>query len=75
MRAREALEEIGHPNAQATDSLTLAEVDELATLGRGESARELYYKTRKILERYEPAPSDSQIWSLIQIFYKPRSRR
>jgi hypothetical protein len=76
VRAREALEKIGHPDAaSATDKITLQEIDELATLGRGESARELYYKTRRILEKYEPAPSDSQIWSLIRIFYKPRSRR
>jgi hypothetical protein len=75
IRAREALDQIGHPDANATDKATLRDVDELATLGRGESARELYYKTRKILEKYEPAPSDSQIWSLIRIFYKPRGRR
>ena len=53
----------------------LADVDELGTLGRGDSARELYYKTKRILEKYEPAPSDRQIWSLIRIFYKPRGRR
>ena len=46
VRAREALAQIGHPNPDATDKATLEDVDQLATLGRGESARELYYKTR-----------------------------
>jgi hypothetical protein len=75
VRARTALADIGHPTPNATDPATLREVDELATLGRGESARELYYKTKRILERYQPAPTDRQIWSLIRIFYKPKSRR
>ena len=74
-RAREALREIGHPNPDATDPATIRDIDELGTLGRGESARELYYKTKRILEKYEPAPSDSQIWALVRIFYKPRGRR
>jgi hypothetical protein len=75
VRARRALADIGHPAPNATDPATLKDVDELATLGRGDSARELYYKTKRILERYQPAPTDSQIWSLIRIFYKPRGRR
>lgn len=75
LRAREALGGVGHPTPNATDPETLKDVDELATLGRGDSARELYYKTKRILEKYEPAPSDRQIWSLIRIFYKPRGRR
>ena len=69
VRSRKALFELG-----ITDP-SVADVDELGTLGRGESARELYYKTKRILERHEPAPSDRQIWALIRIFYRPRGRR
>ena len=69
VRARKALFELGVMEP------SVADVDELGTLGRGDSARELYYKTKRILKKYEPAPSDRQIWSLIRIFYKPRGRR
>ena len=69
VRGRKALLELG-----VTDP-SIADVDELGTLGRGDTARELYYKTKRILEKYEPAPTDRQIWSLIRIFYKPRGRR
>lgn len=69
VRARKALADLGIIDP------SIADVDQLGTLGRGESARELYYKTKRIMERYEPAPTDRQIWALIRIFYKPRSRR
>jgi hypothetical protein len=72
VRARKALEDLGFKGAGAKDPETIAAVDQLGTLGRGESARELYYETRKILEKHAPSPSDRQIWSLIRIFYKPR---
>lgn len=54
---------------------SIAEIDEFGTLGRGDSARELYYKTKRLMEKYQPAPTDREIWALIRIFYKPRSRR
>jgi hypothetical protein len=74
-RAREALEALGHKNPNATDAETMADVDQLGTLGRGKRAIELYRETRELMSKYEPAPSDSQIWAMIRIFYKPRSRR
>jgi len=75
LRARKALTDLGHPTPMGNDAETLKDLDQIATLGRGGSARDLYYETKTLLEKYQGAPSDRQIWSLIRIFYKPRGRR
>ena len=44
-------------------------------MGRGKSARDLYYETKTLIEEYQGPATDQEIWALIRVFYKPRSHR
>jgi hypothetical protein len=71
-RAREAINDVKAPSAPTP---TLSEVDQLGVLGRGDSQRDLFYKAKAEMEKYQTGFSDREIWSFIRIFYKPRSKR
>lgn len=73
-RARRALADLDHPTPQGQDKPTLHEVDELGTLGRGGTSKNLFRLTRAKIEEYQLTATDQEVWALIRVFYRPQHR-